>query len=392
MVRSETTFCQGERELCRVSSLILAGLVDGKARYIMPVLVLSIFRVIVGLTIFRAFVSDLQSTVFPWYTAYHLKGYLGQIPPYDSWLYLFSGWDTQFYVAIAKNGYFEPLYAFLPAYPILIKALAFVLRDQWLAASFISLLFGTLSLPIFQLIAEDYYPRRESLCCTLVFGFFPYVFLFTTVAYTESLFIFFTLASWLLYTRGNHLSSSLACTVASLTKIYGIVALVPIFADLIVKRDHKKILYITLPFAALGAWSFYRFLSTGYWIAPPTAQSPWAVYGLSFSWIRFALLPVTQAISGDALATVGFVVLITVLTISAFHLDWRLGAYSIIMLMLLLAFGTIQSLPRFLSFIYPVWLVPRFRSLVPLIILLTLFAAIDLKFWYTFITANTFIG
>jgi hypothetical protein len=226
----------------------------------------------------------------------------------------------------------------------------------------------------------------------LVFGFFPYVFLFTTVAYTESLFIFFTLASWLLYTRGNHLSSSLACTVATLTKIYGIVAIVPIFADLIVKREHKKMPFITLPFIALAAWSIYRFLGTGYWIAPPTAQSPWTIYGLSFDWIRFALLPVNQAISGDALVTVGFVVLIAVLTTSAYYLDWRLGAYSIIMLVLLLAFGTIQSLPRFISFIYPAWLIPRFRNLIPLIILLTLFAVIDLKLWHTFITANAFIG
>jgi hypothetical protein len=362
------------------------------ARYLVPVILLTVFKVIAGRMIFREFSSNLHQVIFPWYSAYALKGYLGRIPAYDSWVYLFCGWDTQYYVALAKNWYFQPLYTFLPAYPVLIRGGSFILNDYWLSASIIAIVFGILSLPVFQRIAEYHLTKIESLYCTLIFGFFPYVFLFTTVAYSESLFIFLTLSSWLLYRRGNLLFSSLACGAASFTKIYGIVAVLPIFADLVYKKDFKKTICLFIPLLSIASWAIYRFLNTGYWLTPPTAESSWAVYGLTFGWIQNGLWPITQTMSGEVLLRTGLILALSLLAASSWSLDWRLGLYSIAMLVLLLYFGTIQSLPRFLSFIYPLWLVPRFRNFIPAAVVLALFSIVDLKFWYQFIMAAIFIG
>ena len=372
---------------------LIRRLIEGAGRYFPPLLVVVIFRVIGGLLIFREFVSESRKIIFPWFTQFSVKGYLGPVPSYDSWLYLFCGWDTEFYIGLARNWYFQPLYAFFPGYPGLIRGLNFLLGDYWLSAVVISISLGVLSLPVFQRLAEYYMTKTEALYATLVFGFFPYVFLFTTVAYSESLFIFLTLSSWLLYKHDRPLLSCLACAGVSLTKMYGIVVALPIFLDLIAKRRFRAISFLGLPAIAFAGWLFYCYQRTGDWLAPVTAQARWAeTYGMAFGWLQQNLWPPLRISSSEDLIRLGFILAFSLLVASSWHVDWKLGSYSLVMLVLLLCFGTVASLPRFLSFIFPVWLVTRLRNPIPVIALLILFSLADLRLWYQFIVIKAFIS
>ena len=371
----------------------LNELIKGKGRYFISPLLVGVLKIIGGWMIFREFVSESRQTVFPWFTQFVTKGYLGQVPPYTSWLYLFCGWDTEFYVALARNWYFQPLYAFFPAYPGLVRSLHFVFGDYWMSAAAVSIIFGITSLPVFQRLAEHYMTRTEALYSTFVFGFFPYVFLFTTVAYSESLFIFLALSSWLLYKRDRLLLSCLACAGVSLTKIYGIVIVFPIFLDLIANKRFKALPSLAVPVIVFTGWLYYCYQRTGDWLAPITAQARWAeTYGMTSGWLQQSLWPPLRTSGGEDLIRLGFVLAFSVLAVSAWQVDWKLGSYSLVMLVLLLLFGTVASLPRFLSFVFPAWLVPRLRNPIPVVVLLVLFSLADLKLWYQFIMIKSFIA
>jgi len=113
------------------------------------------------------------------------------------WPLLFHGWDSAWYIKIAKTGYSYPAYAFLPAYPFMIR-IAYLLIGDWILSSFIvSFLLGVAAVPMFQLLAENYMSKDQAAIVTLVFALFPPVFFFTSIAYTESLFLVATIGTWL---------------------------------------------------------------------------------------------------------------------------------------------------------------------------------------------------
>ena len=87
----------------------------------------------------------------------------------------------------------------------MIKAFTYVLGDVWVASSLVSIIVGLAWVPVFQKLAEQYLPEHDALEATILAATFPYVFLFTTVAYTEGLFTLTTVAAWFLHLKKKHL-------------------------------------------------------------------------------------------------------------------------------------------------------------------------------------------
>jgi len=198
---------------------------------------------------------------------------------------MFTIWDGGWYNLIARYWYedismdppipIEQLFAFPPGFPALIRALGFLVGDFLISQAVIALFFGIVWIPLFQLVAEEYLSQEESFSATLIASLFPIVFIFTTIGYSEGLFLTLILSSWLLYLRNKHLPASILAAGASLVRWLGslIVALF-IIESIIQKRFGRALLY-ALPFLSQITWFYYGYLRTGNIFLVFEAQKYW---------------------------------------------------------------------------------------------------------------------
>jgi Gpi18-like mannosyltransferase len=364
--------------LTQISDKIL----QTKIRYILPVIIILLLKVVSSFFIYQR-LSILGSFYTPWMDYWKESG------PVEVWLYLFSAQDTGHYVALTHVWYQYPLYVFFPAYPVLCKVIGLLVGDMWLAAFIISIFFGFASIPLFQMIAEQYMSRAEAVGSTMFFASFPYVFLFTTLSYTESLFLFFTLAAWYLNLKDKFFSSSLAAAVATLTKTYGIVIIIPIAINMISKRKFKHLTVLAIPVMALLGWLYYLYLRTGDAFVFSKQQEYWISLGVQFGWFQNFIEPLLNfnvwKFQEFNYLVVALVLFLAFITFCVFKIDSKLGAYSLILFLSLLYFGNYVSLPRFFAFIFPIWLIVRIKNILALGVAMAFFLLASLLIWYQFL-------
>ena len=123
------------------------------------------------------------------------------IPLATSWLWLFNAWDSLQFPLIAIFGYDHPNYVRLPAYPLFIRFAGSLTGNYWLGAFLVTQIFALASVVVFQLLAEEYMKPNEALNATLLMSTFPFIFVFMTLTYSESLFFFSIISSWYFYKR-----------------------------------------------------------------------------------------------------------------------------------------------------------------------------------------------
>ena len=129
-------------------------------------------------------------------------------------------WDTGWYTQIATQGYAHAVsttWGFFPLFPILERALAFVVRDPFIAGLIISnaATFG-LFVVLYRLVAEDFTPDR-AWRTVLYLAVFPTAFFFAA-AYNEAIFLFFALLSFYYMRKGHWWIACLFTFLASLTR------------------------------------------------------------------------------------------------------------------------------------------------------------------------------
>jgi hypothetical protein len=324
-----------------------------------------------------------------------------------SWIGLFAVWDTNYYYELAANWYpstANQLWAFFPLYPASIRSLGFLGLDLWTAGFLISILAGFASILIFQRVARSYLDQGEAIIATTFYFLLPPVFVFTTVSYTEALFLLLTLITWYSHIKGKDIISASFASLVVLTRIYGLLIVIPLAYDFFRRHQLNRVWYLGFPFCALLVWLFYAFQRTSNILAPLTAQSYWNttvvivvrkhlsafftygdLRGYQFL-LRFQILFILGIV---------FTALIAWLCIRSWRLDRSLGVYS---LTFLLAIGlvavifiqTFVSLPRFLSMIFPAGLSLRCKKRWLIRLLLGLLVAADLLAWWMFIFTTYF--
>jgi hypothetical protein len=140
----------------------------------------------------------------------------------------FSAWDAIWYLKIAAHGY-DPLLAhgnspaFFPLYPLTVRALDEVLPVAGLAASGVvasTVLFAVVCVLLWRLTLERFGEALARRTVTYL-AIFPLAFVFSAV-YTESLFLTFTLASFLMLERGRVWGASTFGALAVLTRPVGV--------------------------------------------------------------------------------------------------------------------------------------------------------------------------
>jgi len=156
--------------------------------------------------------------------------------------------DSYHYMLIAKYGYVDPFnpmetrfWAFPPLFPLTIRLLVYFSPlpltypvAALLAANFFSLL----SLIAFFSLSKIYSSDRKSIISTLLFAFFPPVFVYGSVAYSEHLFLLFFILSWYFFEKKNFSRSGFFLALASLTRFPGVLIFI-IYTILYLRR--KKV-------------------------------------------------------------------------------------------------------------------------------------------------------
>lgn len=292
----------------------------------------------------------------------------------STWPFLFVGWDSAWYLSIMTKGYsFSPqAYTFSPGLPLFGNLFNLILGNPLISIVLCGFVFGVLWVPLFQLLAERYVSKRASLACTLLLAFSPYVFVFTTVSYTEGLLLFFTSAAWLLFQKGKKAGASALSVVAVLSRVTGTLMVLPMLYGSLKQKGNDRIRNVTLslvPVFTLAAWYVYGWFSSGDLFAPAHTTEWAGLYtvpsfllhdllqkGLSaFSAIPLQNWPAPQFwLTPVAIAAAVFIP--PALMYHMKKMDRELLLYSVAGYVGILVFGAIVSFPRFVSVLFPLWL------------------------------------
>lgn len=163
------------------------------------------------------------------YSIEEIFPYRGVAPSQNTFLAIWQRFDANWYLKIAQGGYGdEGSTVYFPLYPLLIRALGtlFLGRDL-LAAMIISNLALVGALYVLYQISKDLIGVRDSKRAIAFLLLFPTAF-FLFAPYTESLFLFFALASIREGTRARWGRSGIFGALAALTRLQGVLMIVPL--------------------------------------------------------------------------------------------------------------------------------------------------------------------
>lgn len=276
--------------------------------------------------------------------------------------------DAWWYRSIAIDGYGPrrdaagaPNYAFFPLYPLLVRSVPvtgeFGLDGMLLsnAAFMVALvLLGRLSLHVGLTEAEA---GRAIMCL----AFFPTTY-FCSMPLPESLFLALSLGSILLAYRRRWLLASLVGGLAALTRLPGVLLLVPL-AVLYWEHERaslRKALWLVL--VPCGTLAFLAFLhmTTGSWRSFLLVQERWGRSpGLFWSpLVRYLRHP---AVVGEPWNLIGLNFTFALLLLAAavglwMHKRHALAAYTLVSVLLPLSTGSLQSLGRYALVAFPLYL------------------------------------
>ena len=167
---------------------------------------------------------------------------------------VWARWDSDFFLRIAQNGYDDASAAFHPLYPAVVAGLGRVFGGHYILAGLVvSLLAGAASFVLLYQLAERRLGADGGRRSVLYLALFPMALFFQAV-YSESLFLFFVLAAFVLAERNSFAAAGLVTGLAILTRAAGL-ALLPALAILAWRnRDRVRALgglALAIPVAAI---------------------------------------------------------------------------------------------------------------------------------------------
>ena len=283
---------------------------------------------------------------------------------------LLTQWDGNWYRLIAENGYAPPMpeiaAAFFPLYPMLVRAVEFIVRDFQVASVLVSN--GCLiaaALLLVRLLRLDY----DELVCrrAITFLMFNPVSFFLSSAYTESTFLLLSIGALLAARQGKWLVAALSGMCLSATRAPGLLIGAPLFAEYLLQWQKRggnaraffrpHLLFLALVPVGLLAYMLYLYGQRGDLFLPMHAQARGWGKALTLPWQTFlwprnlppSHIPLYQAIVGGAI----------ILTGAGFFLRLRATyvVYAVVSILFYLAWGSLEGLPRYVSILFPLHIV-----------------------------------
>jgi hypothetical protein len=322
--------------------------------------------------------------------------------PY-SWLYLFSSWDTTYYLLTSIHWYpdsLSPLWAFSPLYPGLIRILLPLGIDPLLSAWLVASIAGAVSVIAFQKVAELYFSASRAAVTTVIYFLFPPVLLFSGVNYGEPLFLLLSLGTWFFAKKSQFLRSSLMAALCSLARPNGVLLVVPLFVQCVRRRKLTELPYLLMPIMAFVGWLLYGYFATGilfvnrvalttFWGGNVAPTSILANIGDRIANAYLYGVPLPVRYTAIVVAGSLFVTFVIILAYRAYKIDGALGLYVLFSICLIIPYGFLTSpfsFARYFAFLFPIGLPLYTRRKWLIICAVVLFLVLDYFTWNAYLT------
>lgn len=337
----------------------------------------------------------------------------------------FANFDGYQYISIAKNGYNELQQSYFPLYPLLITIVylpsQFLINNYLFAGILVSWIFFFLGLLYFYKLAMLLLKNHgNAVWAVILLAAFPTAFFYQMV-YTESLFLFLSAAALYYLFSKKLLWAAIFVVFASLTKIQGVMLVIPFlltlfdyrtFRSKLILSDWKKLLVALAPLYGLLIYSGYLFITQGDPLYYYHAQS---AFGAERSVDKIILLPqvlfryikifLTTPMSFTFWISVfEFAVCVSFVTVIGYELYrlirqkkkdveiLSLQAYSLIVLLLPTLTGTLTSVPRYALVSFGFFLIlARIQHRFVKVLLTILFLALHMLLFVSFLSGY-FVG
>lgn len=279
-------------------------------------------------------------------------------------------WDTGWYLNIAKHGYSPKIstyestkdqanFAFFPLFPLTIRLLGEIVRNNFIAGIIISniCLLGSAIL-IYKLLCLDYDEEVGKRAIKYLF-LFPTAFILSGV-FSESLYLFLVLLCFYALRRSRWLILAIAGFLVSLTRSTGILIVLPLAYEYWrqitsgrYKWKLKNIVALATPILGILVFVYFNYFLTG---------DPLAFVHIQNAWGRFLQNPIAVLVHNIATRDVSillaeYLTLASITLLAVMHNKIRPSylLFSLYSIFIPLSTGLL-SMPRFLVTIFPLFL------------------------------------
>ena len=282
---------------------------------------------------------------------------------------MYFNWDAGFFVGIAEKGYYSPAsYAMAPLFPFLIRGFSpLFLGNYQIAGLFAANIFSFLQiLPAYFLF--KFYSDQPGDHVAL-WLFFPLYFVWGMVPYTEHVFSFFVLCSWWCLKAGKKPFAIGSAALASLIRQPGVLLFIPIvlyfiFTEKDLRAKIRYSLFSSVIPLSILSWNLVAGYISGDPLVVVNAQQ---YFGSSFITTLIGNLNLKSLIESYSTYTfpnhvampflVSFIALACFLFIpKIYKVDKYLALYTFLSIGLFLAFLPLTSTLRYLSTLFPIFL------------------------------------
>ena len=311
----------------------------------------------------------------------------------------YPSWGSSaFYNALLVAGYGSNTLAYwtvMPAFPsflhlILLPMIGLghpgiiqVFRAGWVVAVIVSWALSTITVPIFQSIAEQTMGRAEAMNCALLMFFFPEIFVFSSLGFSSAFFLLLELVAWVLLTKRAYVGWVVAACLVSLTELCGVAISIMFVVEMIRTRTLRKLIFSFVPVAAFLSWFGYAQLVSGNWmnvfgVGPYLVDYFSALLGFTGLSVAPGGVYFDPIISSSVIC---FLMVVGFLAFRIYRVDHVMGGYAISTVVACAILVPAGTLPRLLSLIFPVWLNFRIRSAALVSVLLVSFFLMSVLLW-----------
>jgi len=324
----------------------------------------AVWLVIVNLFALLAFnrLNLAPDTAFEWMSPTTVA------PVQQNWdlIELHNRWDSYWYLDIARNGYYLrgekdiSDVVFFPLYPLLVRLAGPVAGgDLVLAGWMLSSLFLVLAVVMLTRLSQEFHPDIDPTLPAAFLLAYPAAF-FLNAVYSESLFLFLSLATVFWALRRNFMIASIFAALASATRVAGVFLFVVLFIEFVQANGWRALLtrrVWPLAVAPLGALAFclYHWIVFGDFFLYLKVQR---CFGRDFEmeasdfWVRNNPDLANTVLD---LAYTAVAILLGVVALRRFRLSY--GVYMLVSLAIALSSGSVLGIARYSMVLFPIYFI-----------------------------------
>jgi len=277
-------------------------------------------------------------------------------------------WDSFWYLDIAQNGYsveYSPWglhnIVFFPLYPLLIKIISFLTAGNFILSGWIlSAVFLLLALFYLFKLVKEFHQEINPYLPIIFLLIFPTAF-FLNAIYTESLFLFLSLATFYYGLKKKFIYAGAFGLLASLTRVTGILLFIPLIWEYLKNNNFKlksifKLKILPIFLIPLGTFSFllYHYFKFGNFFLFFEVEKNW---GRDFTLQKGHF----ELFSNPAIVNLCIDVLFVIFSLTVLYFVFKklrtsYGLYMLSTLVVALSTGTLMSIGRYILVLFPLYI------------------------------------